>query len=66
MRITINGKDFETDEAITLAEAMDKASIRHDGIATAVNGNVITAARREKTILADGDRITIIKAFYGG
>lgn len=66
MRITINGKDFEMEEAMTLADALTKASIRQDGVATALNGNVITASMRGKIILADGDKITVIKAFYGG
>lgn len=66
MRIKINGKEFEVETATTLSQAMEKASIKQGGVATALNGKVIPAAMRGKTVLADGDNIVIIKAFYGG
>lgn len=36
------------------------------GVATAVNGTVVPAALRGSHALTEGDRIVIIKAFYGG
>lgn len=66
MTIKINGKEFEIDECQTLEHALEKAEIKPGGIATALNGNVIPADMRGKTILTDGDNIVVIKAFYGG
>lgn len=66
MNIIINGKTFDLPMASTLGEALVKANIKPEGIATALNGKVIPAAVRDKTVLTEGDKIVIIKAFYGG
>ncbi|MDE6460310.1 MAG: sulfur carrier protein ThiS, partial [Paramuribaculum sp.] len=50
----------------TLEEALQKAGVRPQGIATALNNKVIPAATRTKTVLKDGDTVTVITAFYGG
>ncbi|MCI9606605.1 MAG: sulfur carrier protein ThiS [Muribaculaceae bacterium] len=66
MNITINGTPFEVDEASTLEQALQLAGIKPKGIATALNNAVVPAVMRPKTVLADGDSITVITAFYGG
>lgn len=66
MKITINGKEFDLEEASTLEDAMAKAQIKPGGVATALNGAVIPSTMRGKTVLSEGDKIVIIKAFYGG
>ncbi|MDE5837558.1 MAG: sulfur carrier protein ThiS [Paramuribaculum sp.] len=66
MKITINGKELEIDECATLEEALQKAGVRPQGIATALNNKVVPAATRTKTVLKDGDTVTVITAFYGG
>lgn len=66
MDITINDVKLTLPDGSTLRDALDAKDIKPQGIATAVNGTVIAAARRETTALADGDKIVIIKAFYGG
>lgn len=66
MNITINGKAYELPEAATLEQALERANIRPKGIATALNNAVVPALMRPKTILSDGDSITVITAFYGG
>ncbi|MDE5920838.1 MAG: sulfur carrier protein ThiS [Paramuribaculum sp.] len=66
MNIIINGKTYEIPEASTLQDALDMANVKPQGIATALNNHVVTADMRPKTVLADGDRIVIITAFYGG
>lgn len=66
MKIKINGKDFEMEASSTLEAALEKANIKPGGIATALNGVVVPAPMRGKTVLADNDSIIVIKAFYGG
>ena len=66
MNITINGKTYELPEASTLADALQEANVKTQGIATALNNRVVAAAMRSKTILNDGDKIVVITAFYGG
>ncbi|MDE5692825.1 MAG: sulfur carrier protein ThiS [Duncaniella sp.] len=49
-----------------LSDALAAKEIKPSGIATALNGTVIPADRRQSTPLGEGDKIVIIKAFYGG
>lgn len=66
MNVTINDHTVTLPENSTLTDALEAREIRPGGIATAVNGTVIPATKRPSTILSDGDKIVIIKAFYGG
>lgn len=66
MNVTINGKHYELPEASTLEAALTAAGIKPQGIATALNNQVVSAAMRQKTVLNDGDKIVVITAFYGG
>lgn len=66
MKVTVNGVSLELPQGATLLDALNAKSIKPQGIATAINDVVITANARETTQLNDGDKIVIIKAFYGG
>ncbi len=66
MTIKINDREYELPEGSTLLDAMDKAQVRPKGIATAVNNVVVPTQMRSKKVLADGDTVVIITAFYGG
>lgn len=50
----------------TLSDALRFAKIEQQGIATAVNGKVVSATDRDTVRLNDGDKILVIKAFCGG
>lgn len=66
MNVKINDKAIALPKNATLQDALDNQNIKPQGIATAVNGSVISAGKRSSTQLNDGDFIVIIKAFYGG
>lgn len=66
MEITVNDVKLTLPEGSTLKNALEARNIKPQGIATAVNGTVIAASKRETTVLNEGDKIVIIKAFYGG
>lgn len=66
MNITINDINISVPDNTTLLEALETKGIPPIGIATAVNGTVIPSGSRAHTLLKDGDKIVIIKAFYGG
>ncbi len=64
--IRVNGKD-EALAAQTVAELLSARGIkRPKGVAVALNGSVIPAGAWEKTGLAAGDKIEIVKPFGGG
>lgn len=66
MEITINDKAVELPEGSTLQQALELQGISSTGIATAVNNNVVARDSRSTFVLSPGDKILIIKAFYGG
>ncbi len=67
MIVYINNKEHHFDTGITIAEALKLIDgIPSTGIALALNNDVIPAQQWNEKQLANGDRITIIKAFYGG
>lgn len=66
MKVLINDVDLELTDGSTLADALQAKEIEAKGIATALNGKVVPAVLRDKKVLANGDKIVIIKAFYGG
>lgn len=66
MEITINDKKVSLPNGTTLHDALSQEGITPQGIATAVNGAVVTSNERATHQLNDGDAVIIIKAFYGG
>ena len=67
MIVYINNKEFSFEKEHTIAQAIKEVEgIPDSGIAIALNNDVIPATQWDSTKLSDGDRITIIKAFYGG
>ncbi|MDE6555718.1 MAG: sulfur carrier protein ThiS [Duncaniella sp.] len=66
INITVNDVVMTLPEGATLAEVLTAKSIEPKGIATAVNGKVVAAPLREKFSLSEGDKVVVIKAFYGG
>lgn len=66
MKIFINDKEFQFDRSVTLAEALAGCGVELKGIAVAVNDKVVAQSAHDSTALSDGDRIIVIKAFYGG
>lgn len=66
MEVKINDKPVRLPDGATLADALAAAQAPATGIATALNGTVVTSAARATTKLSDGDTVLIIKAFYGG
>lgn len=66
MRITVNKKEMEVSEGLTLKELLELREIAPKGVATAVNGDVVRGDDRGNYVLQSGDAVVIISAFYGG
>lgn len=66
MNITVNDKKIEVPDNTSVSGALDLAGINPEGVATAVNGNVVPLLERDATILKDGDSVLVIEPFYGG
>lgn len=66
MNIEINGEIMSIAENASLSEALDQAGINTTGVAIAVNENVVRKTDYDSHSLNDGDKVLIIKVFYGG
>ncbi|MCM1164309.1 MAG: sulfur carrier protein ThiS [Muribaculaceae bacterium] len=66
MNITVNDVPVNLPDGATLADALASRQLPATGVATAVNGSVVPAILRTTRTLNDGDKIVVIKAFYGG
>lgn len=70
MRVEVNGErrdtQAETLAALWLAETEHLAPPSRRGFAIALNGEIVRAPDWDGTVLNEGDRVEIIRAFAGG
>lgn len=66
MNISVNNKAMSVPDNTSLQGALDIAGINPEGIATALNGEVVSLVDRDSTILHEGDSVLVIEPFYGG
>jgi sulfur carrier protein len=64
--LTVNGEPREVGDGTTLDALIETLGVRRDGIAAALNDEVVPRARHAGTTLHDGDRLEIIVAVAGG
>ena len=67
MKLFVNQKEFHTDsDRLTVFELLNEIRSFKPGIAVAVNNKVVRKVDWESTMLAEGDKITVITAVCGG
>lgn len=67
MQITINKQIYQFEENTTLEKAIEALELKEsNGIALALNEEIIPRSEWQKTILFDEDKIIIIGAVAGG
>ena len=66
MEISVNDKKITVPEHTTLQGELNLAGINPEGVATALNGEVVPLVERDTTLLKEGDSILVIQPFYGG
>jgi len=67
MQITINKQNYQFEENISLEKAIETLELKEtNGIALALNEEIIPRSEWQKTILFDDDKIIIIGAVAGG
>lgn len=65
MHILVNGVASDVCSG-TLAQALENLGYHDAIVATALNGSFVPAARREMTVLAEGDALEILAPMQGG
>ena len=66
MTVTINGQPRELPAPLTIAALLQTLEIQPRATAVEVNLQLVPRARHEEHVLADGDRLEIIKLVGGG
>lgn len=67
MKVEINRREVELDAAsMTLSQLLEHEGISEKGHAVAVDNNVVPRGSWDSFIVADGMKITVIRAVCGG
>ncbi len=65
-KVMINQQEVVIDDNCSLQALLNAQGINPVGIAVAVNNSVIKRIEWERTMLADGDKVMVIRATCGG
>ena len=66
MNIHLNGQLYQAEADCTLSALIASLALRRDGIAVAINGEVIPRVNHSQCRLQENDRVEIIQAVGGG
>ena len=66
MKIYINQKEIEVQDNISVKELLDMQQIAIEGTAIAIDNKRLPKNEWNDRILTDGNKITIIRATFGG
>ncbi len=66
MRVTANGKAVDVDAAMTVADFIRSRGLDPRFVVVEHNGEPLERARYEAIVLADGDRLELVRAVAGG
>ena len=66
MKVIINGEAHELAPGATVAQAVAAVTPATNGVAAAVNDEVVSRAAWEATPVSDGDHVEVLTAVQGG
>ncbi len=66
MKIHVNQKEYEVPDGLTVKALLDRQQIPAEGTAVAVDNKLVPKADWESRTLADGEKVTVIRAAFGG
>lgn len=66
MTVLLNDKPYEVAEGISLAAFIESLGLRREGIAVAVDYEVVPKEQWAETMLSDGLKLMLIQAVSGG
>lgn len=64
--VVVNGKPRPLGDAVTLADLLHALGVAPEGVAVAVDRQVVPRSRYTDHLLADGQRVEILRAVGGG
>lgn len=66
MQLTVNGKPMELPDGLTIEGLLVQLGVRREFTAVALNREVTPKANYASTVLADGDKVEIVRPMGGG
>ena len=66
MQVVLNGEKETLEDALTLAQLIERKGLAEKRIALEVNEQIISKSRHPQFVLNDGDKVEIITAIGGG
>ncbi|MCF8233400.1 MAG: sulfur carrier protein ThiS [Bacteroidales bacterium] len=67
MRITLNNREEQIDkEVMTVQELIDYKNFSFKLLVTKVNGKLVKKDQRDRVIIRDGDKVTVLHLVSGG
>jgi sulfur carrier protein len=66
MRISVNGKDMEVADGLSVEGLLAQLGVKRQYMAVAVNREVTPKAAYAATTLREGDRVEIVRPMGGG
>lgn len=67
MKITLNNREEQIDkEVMTVQELIDYKNFSFKLLVTKVNGKLVKKDQRDRAIIRDGDKVTVLHLVSGG
>ncbi len=66
LQVRVNGEDRVLDAGATIAALLESMSLEVNGIAVALNMEIVRRGEYGDTHLSDGDEVEIVRAVGGG
>ena len=64
--LKVNGELFRSEEALTVAQLIDKLDLKNKKVAIERNGEIVPRSRFGDQKLSNGDKIEVVVAVGGG
>ena len=66
MRVTVNGGERELPDGLGLVALLDQLGLRPGTVVVERNGEALVRSELDAVVLADGDRLELVRAVAGG
>ena len=66
IQIVVNGKDVDLERVMSISAYLDHIGLRGRRVAIAVNSEVLQEDEYDTTVIADGDRVEVVRPIGGG
>ena len=66
MKVRVNGEERQIEPGTTLAQLVEQLGLKIEGVAVALNLQVVPRRSLAATSLSEGDRVEVVRAVGGG